>query len=177
MTRESDLILPTTKVATFLQLHPELEDELIAFAPPFKKLKNPLLRNSIGKVATLRQAAGVARVPVRELVDHLRVLVGQPPLEGETEPDEDYLVAEPAWFAAHDVVDTLDEREEDPEQTQMAIVPLTARARALEPGEMVELLTTFIPAPGIGVLRRNGHRTWCREDPDGTVHTFVACRG
>ena len=176
MSQISDLILPTTKVSTLLDRHPGLEDELIAFAPPFRKLKNPLLRNSIGKVATLKQAASVARVPVGELVDHLRALVGQPPLEGQAEPDEDYLVDEPAWFAAKKLVDTLDERLDDPEQSQMAIVPLAARAKTLEPGQMIELLTTFIPAPGIGVLRRKGHRTWCREEPDGTVHTYVTCR-
>ncbi len=173
MTSEK-LIEPTTRVAAFLQDHPQLEDELIAFAPPFKKLKNPFLRNSIGKVATLRQAAAVARVPVADLVNHLRALVGQPAFESDA-ADEDYLTERPDWFDPARIVVTIDEREEDPNQTQMAIVRVVDQAKDLSEGEILELVTTFLPAPGIAVLRRKGFRTWCQESEDGVVHTY-GCR-
>ncbi|MBT4095990.1 MAG: DUF1858 domain-containing protein, partial [Nitrospinaceae bacterium] len=57
-------IEPSSKVGELLEHYPELEDVLIGMAPPFKKLKNPLLRKSVGKVATLRQAAAVGRISV-----------------------------------------------------------------------------------------------------------------
>ena len=50
-------IQSSTKVGQLLDAYPELEEVLIKMAPPFKKLKNPILRKSIAKVATLQQAA------------------------------------------------------------------------------------------------------------------------
>ncbi|MCP3915246.1 MAG: DUF1858 domain-containing protein [bacterium] len=167
------LIEPSTKVSSFLERYPQLEDELITFAPPFRKLRNPLLRHSIGRVATLAQAASVARVPATELVDYLRALVGQPPLAPGTVDDEDYFPEPPAWFEACEVVAVVDEREEDPEQTEMAIVRVLRLVRELSDRQLLELVTTFLPAPGIGVMRRKGYGTWCRQDPNGVVHTYL----
>ena len=73
-------ITPSTKVAALLDSYPQLEDVLIGIAPPFKKLKNPILRRSVAKVASLRQAAAVGRLPVEELVNKLRDAVGQEPI-------------------------------------------------------------------------------------------------
>ncbi|MHC4830644.1 MAG: DUF1858 domain-containing protein [Planctomycetota bacterium] len=42
-------ITPETKVAQLLQHYPELEETLIAMAPAFKKLRNPVLRRSVAK--------------------------------------------------------------------------------------------------------------------------------
>ncbi|MGB7414237.1 MAG: DUF1858 domain-containing protein [Thermosynechococcaceae cyanobacterium] len=69
-----------TKVTELLQVFPQLEDRLISMNPQFKKLRNPLLRNSIGKIATLNQAAAVAGIPPLKFVNHLREAVGQPSL-------------------------------------------------------------------------------------------------
>ena len=69
-------ITAETKVAALLARYPELEDVLIAMAPPFKKLKNPILRGSVAKVASLRQAAMVGRLAVEDMVNQLRAAVG-----------------------------------------------------------------------------------------------------
>ena len=65
-------ITPETKVATLLECFPELEEVLIGLAPPFKKLRNPVLRKSVAKVASLRQAAAVGRVPIEQMINLLR---------------------------------------------------------------------------------------------------------
>ncbi|GAB4540300.1 MAG: hypothetical protein Tsb0014_31440 [Pleurocapsa sp.] len=70
-------ILPTTKVNELLQEFPQLEEVLITLDPKFKKLKNPLLRNSIGRVATLKQAALVAEIPCDIFIEHLRKAAGK----------------------------------------------------------------------------------------------------
>ncbi len=36
--------------------------------------------------------------------------------------------------------------------------------KVLEAGEIVELVTTFIPAPGIDVMRSKGLSVWSTED-------------
>jgi hypothetical protein len=62
MADEPFQIQPSTKIAQLLDAYPELEEVLIEMAPPFKKLRNPILRKSVAKVATLQQAAIVGRL-------------------------------------------------------------------------------------------------------------------
>ncbi len=73
----SMIISPETKVGDLLDAYPEAEAALIAIAPKFKALKNPVLRRTVAKVATLEQAARVADMPVNELVRSLRQALGQ----------------------------------------------------------------------------------------------------
>ena len=67
-----------TLTSEFLPSEPNCSSELpIGFAPPFKKLKNPILRKAVAKVACLQQVAAVGGVSVHELVNELRAAVGQ----------------------------------------------------------------------------------------------------
>jgi hypothetical protein len=71
-------ITPATKVAELLEHYPELETVLIGLAPPFEKLRNPILRRTVARVASLEQASAIAGLSVRELVVALRRAAGQP---------------------------------------------------------------------------------------------------
>ena len=167
-------IEPSTRVADLLDAYPELEDRLIRMAPPFKKLKIPFLRKSVAKVATLRQAAVAARLDLKEMVDELRTAVGQPPLaEVETVDEASYLGDEPDWFEPHLVATIIDDREWD-DARPMAINRVVTALSDLESRQVVELVTTFLPAPGIDVARRRGVVTWSvREEPE-LVRTYFA---
>ncbi len=77
MTKSYLEITPAVTVKDLLDTYPELEDELISMAPPFKKLRNPLLRRSVAKVATIRHIASVAGIPLDELISKIRKAVGQ----------------------------------------------------------------------------------------------------
>lgn len=66
-----------TKIFDLLENYPEMEDYLIELAPPFKNLKNPVLRKTIGKMATLKQAADIAGIGVMHLVNTIRSKVNQ----------------------------------------------------------------------------------------------------
>ena len=48
-------ISPKTKVGELLDAYPELEPVLMAMSPAFEKLKNPVLRKTVARVATLQQ--------------------------------------------------------------------------------------------------------------------------
>ena len=52
-------IIPQTRVGELLDAYPELEELLFKLSPKFTALKNPVLRRTIGRVATLSQAAAV----------------------------------------------------------------------------------------------------------------------
>ena len=70
-------ITPHTTVGDLLAAYPELEAVLIARSPAFARLKNPVLRRTIAKVATLAQAANIAVMPPVDLVNELRRAVGR----------------------------------------------------------------------------------------------------
>jgi hypothetical protein len=76
------------KVAELLEAWPELEEVLIRLAPAFRRLKNPVLRRTVARVATLEQAAGVGGVAVRDLVGALRRAAGIEEAAGATHPGQ-----------------------------------------------------------------------------------------
>ena len=102
-------ITPTVTVHKLLEAYPELEDVLIGIAPPFKKLKNPILRRSVAKVATLRHASTVGSIPLNHLVNVLREFVGQLPSQEDYE-DINYYTEEPEWFDPKKIVLFIDEQ-------------------------------------------------------------------
>jgi hypothetical protein len=177
MARAPDvLILPETKIGALLDRYPELEDVLIGLAPPFKKLKNPLLRKGIARIASLRQVAAVGRMPVGELVNRLRAAVGQEAIASDdTRGASDYFSEQPEWFDRTRIVALIDERSCDP--NKMPITAVLREAARLQAGEILELITTFLPAPGIGVMKSKGLVVWSvQEDPD-LVRTYVSKPG
>jgi len=171
------LIEASTKVAALLEQYPQLEEVLIEMAPPFKKLKNPILRKSVAKVASLRQAAAVARMPVDDIVNKLREAVGQPPVASTDEPgDEEYLGEQPEWFDASKVVASLDEAE-IPDDAPMPLVSLLQAANDLQASEIVELKTTFLPAPGIDAMKNKGFLAWTYEVEPGMFRSYFTKPG
>lgn len=68
-------ITPSTKVHDLLDEYPFLLDFLTTYRPELAKLKNPVVRNTLGRVATLEVAAREARVPAEQLVSDLRAEV------------------------------------------------------------------------------------------------------
>lgn len=167
-------ILPSTKVPALLDQYPEVEDILISLAPPFQKLKNPILRRTVARVASLQQVAVVGRMPVHELVNRLRAAVGQQNLASEEAPSDtvSYYLPRPEWFDAAKIVASIDEMTSDPDK--MPIVTVLQRATALQPGEILELITTFLPVPGIDILRKKSLLVWSMEDESKLIRTYVS---
>jgi hypothetical protein len=174
MTSEELPIEASTKVGALLDRYPELEDVLINAAAPFKKLRNPILRNSIGKVASLQQAAAVAGLPISGLLNELRAEVGQPLLPAQNdEARPSYFPPKPQWFDASKLVGSIDEQiGGDPDK--MTLTRLSKAAAELNPGEMVELNTTFLPAPGIDIMKKKGFLVWSSEESPEIIKTYVA---
>ena len=81
----------------------------------------------------------------------------------------------PEWFDAAKIVASIDERTGYPNRMPVTVV-LQAAAR-LQPAEIVELITTFLPAPGIDILRKKGLLVWSTEDGPKLIRTYVAKPG
>lgn len=79
----------TTKIDHLLTQYSFLENFLTTVSPKFKNLKNPVMRKTIGKVASLNQVAIVAGIPLEGLLESLTneiarqtVSSGPPPSPG-----------------------------------------------------------------------------------------------
>lgn len=167
-------ILPSTKVAALLDQYPQVEEILIGMAPPFRKLRNPALRKTVARVASLQQAAAVARMPVRQLVNRLRAAVGQEALPFEETPSGagSYFSPRPSWFDATRIVASIEEESAQPDK--MPVVSILQALVSMKPGEILELVTTFLPAPGIDLLRKKGLLVWTTEDDSERFRTYVS---
>ncbi len=163
-------ITPDVTVHNILETYPELEDVLIGIAPPFKKLKNPVLRKTVAKVATIKHVSSVAGVPLGELINTLRQAVGQPPID-TSYVDEDYFQEKPAWFSADKIVVTV--KESDPKHIDtMSLVTIQKESKGVNKGEIIELETTFLPAPGIDQMRSKGYSFWVYKDTGDMIRTY-----
>ena len=165
---EHDGITPETRVGRMLERWPELEEVLIGMAPEFQRLRNPVLRKTVAKVATLRQVAKVGGVPLGTLVTRLREAAGLS--GGGAFEDETQATTRPAWASPERVVARLDARpiiEGGGHPLEEVMRGLTA----LEPGQCFELVTPFVPAPLIARAEARGFAAWT-EPGEGRVRTL-----
>jgi DUF438 domain-containing protein len=70
-TPQTITLTPKTTVHTLLKEYPFLLDFLVDYHPEFKKLTNPVLRRTVGRMATLDTVAGQGNVPLNKLTDDL----------------------------------------------------------------------------------------------------------
>lgn len=163
-------ITPTVTVHELLECYPQLEEVLIGIAPPFKKLRNPFLRKSVAKVATMRHISSVGGVPLDELIGKLREAVGQS-ASVETYADEDYFGEQPSWFSTGKVTLSIDEAKVE-DKDQMTLVTILQEARDVQEGEIIELVTSFLPAPGIDILKSKGYSVWTTREAEGVIRSY-----
>ncbi len=156
-------VTPHTKVGALLDAHPDLEDVLIQAVPAFVKLKNPILRATVAKVATLEQAAKVGGLPLPELMGLIWRALGQE-AGAAAEGASAVLDTWPAWYREEAVQSRLD---------VAAILaegghPLSKVKQALAeqpPGAIVLLQSEFEPAPLLALAAQEGLLTACmRQD-------------
>ncbi len=170
MSQSSIEINPTVTVHALLEAYPELEEVLIGIAPPFEKLKNPFLRRTVAKVATMKSIASVGGVPLDRLIALLREAVGQSG-SAESYDDEDYFGEQPDWFSPDRVVLSIDENKLE-NKDQMTLVVILKEAKNVRKGEIIELVTSFLPAPGIDILKSKGYSVWTRKESDDVIRSY-----
>jgi len=170
MPQQGTEITPSLTVHALLEEYPELEEVLIGIAPPFKKLRNPFLRRSIAKVATLKHISSVGSVPLNELIDKLREAVGQSKSK-EIYEDQDYCGEQPDWFSLEKVTFSVDEGKVG-DQDKMTLVVIMEGARNVQDGEIIELVTSFLPAPGIDVMKSKGYSAWTVKESSNLFKSY-----
>lgn len=164
------IITPKTKVRELLDNYPDLEPLLIEMAPAFRKLKNPVLRNTIARITTLQQAAMIGNITVGKLVNTLRKAAGQEEMAFSEE--ESGIKEQPPWLEESKIVGTLDARE----MLAMGKEPLGDVLREsgkLNNGEIFMFTAPFYPAPLIEKLRSMGFQCWTRKESEQVFNNYV----
>lgn len=163
-------ISPETRIGALLDQYPDLEPTLIAMSPSFKKLKNPVLRKTIGKVATLRQIAKIGNITLADLINNLRQAAGQKATY-ETDADDGSDEKTPSWFDQTKIINSFDARPviEGGGHPMNEIMDALNKLRA---GELLELITPFIPAPIIDLADSKGYNSWSVRETNDLVRTY-----
>jgi len=166
------IISPKTKVGELLDVFPELEDVLLELSPSFAKLKNPILRKTVARVASLQQAAIIGGLKVDELVNRLRKEVGQDLFGGETETDQYLVVSPPDWFSETQVIRHFDASPVI-NSGGSPMAEILALSKELHQGEILEVKTPFVPAPIIDMLKDKGLKSFSLQKGDEVVSYFA----
>lgn len=173
-------ITPETRVGALLEHYPEVEETLVAMSPEFRRLKNPILRRTLAKVANLRQVARIGDLPLGEVIMRLREAAGIGPVAPgaafDTEdpsmshPEPNAYLPRPDW-AVVAPAKSLDARA----MIEGGGHPLEAVMKdlaALPAGGVYELVTPFVPAPLIDVAKGRGFLAWSAPPEAGVFRTL-----
>lgn len=162
--KEILVITPKTKVLQLIETYPQLEALLIEMVPTFEKLKNPVLRRTIARVATLQQAAAIGNIKAEELINALRKAVGQDKvevLEGNA-----YVNEKPDWFVDSKIVKQFDIREML-DAGEQPLNQAVSDLQQLKSGEIYELTSPFLPAPLIEKASSLNIEHWVSTQTEG----------
>ena len=163
------IITPKTKVSDLLETYPQLEDILIKHVPAFKKLKNPVLRKTVAKIANLQQASSIGNIKIEDLINLLRKEVGQESVQ--IAESEKYNTQKPEWFNENKVKHELDVREmlasgEHP------VNQVIADLRSLDDDEIYKVTAPFIPAPLIDKATSLNLSHWIKKESDSLFFIY-----
>lgn len=163
-------ITPETRVNALLKNYPDLETVLIDLSPAFARLRNPVLRKTVAKVANLRQVAQIGNLSLGSVINTLRQAAGMEAYAIENDqgnrPD-----GEPDWMKETAIGKSFDARP----LIESGGHPLNTVLEELETigdNARYELVTPFVPAPLIEIVEGRGFRSWIRQEGDDLVKTY-----
>ncbi len=166
-----------SKLFDVLEAYPALEAQIVNIAPPFRNLKNPVLRRTVGKLATLEKVAQVGGMDADRLVNTLRRAAGQAELGAEPAASLSVDIPQdadiPAWAGGRPQF-TID----GTALLQRGEVPLgrvNELLGQLAPGGHIVLVTDFAPAPILDAMQIQHRETFHTANPaDPAQHlTFI----
>jgi len=160
-----------TKIADLLNNYEGMKDILIEINPKFKKLNNPVLRRTVAKLAGIKQAAIVGGMDPLDLLNQLRIAVGQAPLADVSDGDSVATEEIPEWISQEPKC-TLDANAIlDEERNPLA--ELHGALKKIERGELIVIEADFQPEPLIEEMLKSGHAVFTRKVAEDHFVTYI----
>ena len=161
-------ITRNTKLFDVLEAYPFLEEKIIGVAPPFKNLKNPVLRRTVGRLATIEKVAEIGGVDLNRFVNVLRQATGQAELQPEVETtlvthiprgeaDPEWIVNEPEHIINGTAL--LD-------RGDVPLLKVNEMLAKLSPTGYLLLVTNFEPLPILEAMQKQNRRVFHKVNPD-----------
>ncbi len=163
-------ITPETIVGDLLKNFPELEDKLIEKAPVFKKLKNPVLKRTVAKVTSLKQASVIANISIAELINYLRKEAGLENIEVNSVNESKS--EKPNWVKEENIKFTYDARI-DLEGGIHPAAKVTKEILQLNGDEIYCLITPFVPAPLLDIVHQKGFESFSEKIEADEVYNYI----
>lgn len=166
------LISPETKVGKLLDTYPHLEEVLVKLSPEFKKLNNPVLRRTIAKVASLKQASEIGNIPLEEFMNKLREAVGQTRWSNQDKNVSEKQTKKPEWLHKENIVFSIDAR---PllDRGEHPVDLVLSEAKKLKGHDILELISPFLPKPLIDMLLKKGYNIWTEQISSQIYKTYI----
>lgn len=170
-------ITSQTKLFDVLEIYPELEEQIIKIAPPFRNLRNPVLRKTVGKLSTIEKVAEVGGMNVLQLVNTLRRAAGQSELV--LQPSEEFRISlprevtDPEWTAGEPAF-TLN-GDEMLARGEVPLGVINEHLQKMTGGEFLLLVTAFLPSPIVDAMVKQEREVFSKAHPlDGSKFlTFI----
>jgi hypothetical protein len=166
------IISPKTKIGELLDAYPQLEPVLLSLSPVFQKLKNPVLRRTVAKVATIQQISVVGNLAVDDIVRRLRSEVGQSDSDVQISGTEELQGDPPAWldmsrikivYNATPVINS----------GGSPMSEVLRQSGVLASGDIMELHTPFVPAPITDMLKGKNFLVYSVRKEDDVITYFT----
>ncbi len=116
----------------------------------------------------MQQAAIVGGLKVDELVNRLRNEVGQGNFAGDTETEMEFFSAPPEWFNVAQIKARFDATPII-NSGGSPMTEILALTKTLQPGELLELKTPFVPAPLLEILKEKGFNVYLVKNENEVI--------
>lgn len=153
-----------TKLFDLLASYPELEEKIVEIAPPFKNLRNPVLRKTVARLATLEKVAQIGNLEVGVFINALRRKAGQPELSQNVKPDPEWQPGDPDWIREEPV--QIVDGTEMLNRGEHPLNRINALIREVDPGKIILLKTNFKPVPLIDEMNKQHHEVFSKNLTD-----------
>ena len=153
-----------TKIGSIIKANKEAIEAIASIAPPFQKLKNPILRRFIASRVSLREAIEMGNCTI---VDFKRVL--EPlgfffDLNSMVDPNPSASLAQPEWLESLSEADIirldvrpLIENGKDPLRI------ITDQYQSLQTGQVLCVINSFVPSPLIALLGKKEAQSYVQN--------------
>ncbi len=160
-----------TKIYDLLKEYPFMEDELIKINPKFKKLKNPVLRRTVARIAGIKQAAIVGGMEPLDLLNKIREILGEEKVENIENQSEEKKSEVPEWIAKEpkaifNANKLLDEGKNPLSEISKVL-------RDLKKDDLILLESDFRPEPLIEEFEKRGYEVYCAKMDEDKFLTYI----